>query len=418
MVNNIFQKLVARIGKKNLFSIFVTIFLFIFLLLIICSLLFSINYLGLLKTDNNTQSQNINTNNSSFDENNKDKENKNLKDFYSEKVIDSSSDLINLIEKLKPAIVTVMVTKQASNNSFWFDLIPNTGVGTGFFISEDGLLITNEHVVCGASSNNIKIITVNNKIYDVENIAIDPAQDVAILKVNTNNEKVPFLKFANPDTKVKVGQEVIAIGNPFGDNPASVTKGIISGINRNITARGFCGSTTTIKEYEGVIQTDAAINSGNSGGPLLNMLGEVIGVNSATLEGANNISYTVPHDTVLKVIQRYLQNNGKIISPFLGVSHRMINSSRNVLDDNGVMGALVLNVQPGSPADKAGIKPNDIIVRLGDKDIKFSLVATLNKYFEPNQDTVIRVYRFNENTDTGSYINLNIKIGSRTYENQ
>lgn len=413
MAKNFLKKLVTKISKRNLLFIFVSIFLFIFLLLIICSLLFSINYLGLLKPSNNTQ--NINTNNSSVDENNEDRKNKNLKDFYSEKVIDSSSDLINLIEKLKPAIVTVMVNKQSS--SLWFDLIPNTGVGTGFFISEDGLLITNEHVVCGASSNEIKIITINNKIYDVENIAIDPAQDVAILKVNTNNEKVPFLKFANPDTKVRVGQEVIAIGNPFGDNPASVTKGIISGINRNITARGFCGSTTTIKEYEGVIQTDAAINSGNSGGPLLNMLGEVIGVNSATLEGANNISYTVPHDTVLKVVQRYLQNNGKIISPFLGVSHRMINSSRNILDDNVIMGALVINVQPGSPADKAGIKPNDIIVRLGDKDIKFSLVATLNKYFEPNQDTVIRVYRVNEDSKTGIYINLNIKIGSRTYEN-
>lgn len=323
-------------------------------------------------------------------------------------------DLVTLVEKTSPAVVTVLVKKDSTRNISLIDS-QTTGVGTGFFISDDGLLVTNEHVVCNATSNDIRIVTYDNKVYKVNSVAVDPAQDIAIIKVDTRGEKISFLKFAKPDYRVRVGESVIAIGNPFGDNPGSVTSGIVSGVNRNITAVGGCGIIGSSKDYEGVIQTDAAINTGNSGGPLLNMQGDVIGINSATLVGANNISYTVPHHRVLRVLQRYFSNNGKIVSPFLGITHRMLNTNEIIFDEDVIRGALVISVQQGAPADLAGIRAGDVITKIGDLDVNFSLVATLQN-FEPGQQTIVRVYRIDKDTRRASNLDLSIVIGSRVYE--
>jgi len=353
------------------------------------------------RTQNNKQSSGNNT--------------QNINNVISGQVFEAKGDIVNIVDKSSPAIVTVVVKSPQNNrNNLDLDERRTIGSGTGFFITNDGTLITNEHVVCGARAEDLLIVTSDQKNYTVSAVSVDSAQDVAIIRVKIGNDKVSSLKFANPESRLRPGQQVIAIGNPFGNNPGSVTTGIISGIDRNISATGSCGGALNeTKDYEGVIQTDAAINSGNSGGPLLNMNGEVIGVNSATLRGANNISYTVPYTTVLKILDRYYKNNNQIISPFIGVTHQIIDPSESRAV-NLPAGAVVLSVQSGSPADKAGVKQGDVITKIGDKEVNFSLVATLNQYFEPGQKTTLTVFRPSENDRLkGQTLTLEITIGTR-----
>ncbi len=338
--------------------------------------------------------------------------------FYSSSLYVPEEKIVSLIKNAAPAVVTVVVKKSDQSFGKYVDITSRKTIagGTGFFISEDGLLITNQHVICGASEKDILIVTNENKTYSISSVEVEEAQDIAILRVNNNGNKFPYLRFANPDSSVMVGQEVIAIGNPFGDNPGSVTRGIVSGVGRNVVVESDCGSDrdTVLYAYEGMLQTDAAINSGNSGGPLLNMNGEVIGVNSARILGANNIGYVIPHTTVLRILDRYLKNNNKIVSPYLGIVHRMIDSS--VASANGVpVGAYVSRVVPNSPADKAGIKSGDIITKIGERKIDFSLVSTLTLYFEPGQKTTVEVYRVPDGgpLEDGRYLTLEITIGSK-----
>lgn len=322
---------------------------------------------------------------------------------------ESVSDISKLVSKVQPSVATVFIYGSQSSAGLFGRTNEILGSGTGFFIDSNGLFLTNEHVVCGVSASNIKIVSNSNKTYEVETVAVDSAQDIAILKINLKGDSVTPLKLANSNYKIQVGQGVIAIGNPLGDNPGSVTSGIISGLNRNIRATGSCGSSQ-VKEYEGVLQTDAAINSGNSGGPLINLAGEVIGINSATSSGANNISYSIPFDRVLKTVDRYKKNGNKIISPYLGVEYSMVDSvSANAR--NLPVGALVRNVVIGSPADKAGILKNDTIVKIGDKPIDFSLVSTLNLYFEPNQTVTVQVSR--DEGGQRKIVDLTITIGQK-----
>lgn len=332
-----------------------------------------------------------------------------------EKTIEVDGDVVDLVSKTQPAVVTVLV-KDTANNIYGDEEEYTAGSGTGFFVSDDGLLITNEHVVCATNTSMLAIVTSDQKTFNVKSIAVDPALDVAILQVDTQNSKVPYLSFADPKEDLKVGQLAIAIGNPLGTNPGSVTKGIISGLNRNIRAQGACNNKTSFKDYEGVIQTDAAINSGNSGGPLINSAGEVIGVNSATSTGANNISYTVPANRVAKVLERYKKNNGKITTPYIGVEYSMI-STDQAKTQNLPVGALVRNVVADSPASKGGIQKNDIITKVDDKKVDFSLLSTLSLYFEPGQKVQIEVYRRSDrdtNTqDLGKYVTLDVVVGEK-----
>jgi S1-C subfamily serine protease len=337
------------------------------------------------------------------------------RNFNSDVVFEPSGTVVDLVKKVSPAVVTV-VTKGPTQDIFTDEMSEaQKGVGTGFFVSDDGLLVTNEHVVCDALGDpkNLTVITTENKSYDVESIAVDQVQDVAILKVSTKGDKIASLKFANPESQVVVGQDVIAIGNPLGVNPGSVTRGIISGINRNIKAQGACGEQVSIKDYEGMMQTDAAINSGNSGGPLINLNGEVVAVNSATSLGANNISYSIPFDRVVRLLGKYQKNNGNLATVFIGVEHTMLDAT--IAHANDVpQGAYVRRVVLGSPADKGGIKKGDIITKIDDRKIDFSLRTTLNQYFEIGQKVKVEVYRFptdisGQSTDEdGKYITLDL----------
>jgi serine protease Do len=258
------------------------------------------------------------------------------------------------------------------------------GGGTGFFVSADGYLITNRHVV-DQEGVEYSVVTHDGETYDVEVVAKDPTLDVAVLKVDADVD-FPFLAFAEIEN-LRLGEPVIAIGNALAEFPNSVSVGVVSGLSRDIIAQNGWRSTESL---EGVIQTDAAINRGNSGGPLLNTNGEVIGVNVAVAGSGENIGFALPSNVVSSVYESVAEH-GEIVRPFLGVRYLQITediAERNNLDvDYGVL--IVrgetrgdLAVIPGSPADKAGLTENDIILEVdGQKlDGSKSLAALLRTY--------------------------------------
>ena len=258
------------------------------------------------------------------------------------------------------------------------------GGGTGFFVSADGYLITNKHVVYQDGAD-YSVVTNDGETYDVEVVAKDPALDVAILKVDAEVD-FPFLKFAEIED-LRLGESVIAIGNTLAEFPNSVSVGVVSGLSRNIVASdGF----SFLESLEGVIQTDAAINHGNSGGPLINTQGDVVGVNVAVAGNGENIGFALPSNVVSSVYESVAEH-GEIVRPFLGVRYLQITkeiAKRNKLDvDYGVL--IVrgeersdLAVIPGSPADKAGLEENDIILEVDSQklDGSQSLASLLRTY--------------------------------------
>lgn len=300
--------------------------------------------------------------------------------------------VIDAVRLASPAVVSVIVTKDLpiieqfytdpfeDFNKFFGDdffspfQVPQyrqkgtekreVGGGTGFIVSSDGLIITNKHVVVDTEAE-YTVLTNDGERYDAQVLARDPVQDIAVLKVNKSG--LPTLKLGNSDS-LQIGQTVIAIGNALGEFRNTVSVGVISGLRRTVTASGG-GVSETIDE---VIQTDAAINLGNSGGPLLNLKGEVIGINTAVAIGAENIGFAIPINKAKKDIEQ-VRTEGKITYPFLGVRYVLI--TKTIQETNKLSvgyGALIvrgenpeeLAIVPGSSADKAGLLENDIILEL------------------------------------------------------
>lgn len=238
------------------------------------------------------------------------------------------------------------------------------GGGSGFVVSEDGFIVTNKHVVSDRKAE-YTVLTNDGQKFSAEVIAQDPAQDLALIKAKEIDGKLRPIRLGDSDG-VKLGQTVIAIGNALGEFRNTISVGVISGLARNITASGG-GATEYI---EGLIQTDAAINPGNSGGPLLNLRGEVIGINTAVAEGAENIGFAIPINNAKRDI-RSVKEHGKIVIPYLGVRFLMINEAAAEKNDLAVKnGALVRGgedgpaVMPDSPAEKAGVQAEDIILKV------------------------------------------------------
>ncbi|MBU3691084.1 MAG: trypsin-like serine protease [Solirubrobacterales bacterium] len=239
--------------------------------------------------------------------------------------------------------------------------------GTGFVIDRDGSMVTNNHVVQGASSVTVRL---GDEDYEATVVGADPSSDLALLEVDAPAEALDPLELADSD-EVQVGDPVVAIGNPFGLEK-TVTTGIVSALQREITA-------TDAYTIPDVIQTDAAINPGNSGGPLLDRDGRVIGVNSqiATGGGSNGnvgIGFAVPSNTVEDVVGQ-IRETGQVEHPWLGISGRDYSGSDASGSDSlpGRDGVLVEQVVPGGPADRAGLRgaadgPGDLIVRFGSVD--------------------------------------------------
>ncbi len=229
-------------------------------------------------------------------------------------------------------------------------------LGSGVILSKDGYIVTNYHVVSGATKIIVK--TIDGKKYKAKLIGSDPKTDLAVIKIDAKNLKPITI---TDSSKVEVGDLVLAVGNPFGLRE-SVSAGIVSALNRN---------SIGLNDYENFIQTDAAINPGNSGGALVDMKGRLIGINSAIISrsgGNNGIGFAIPSNMV-KFVVTSLIKNGKVVRGYLGVKISNIDSSKAKLYgiDHGV---LINQVQPNSAAEKAGLKPGDIIVAVDGEEVK------------------------------------------------
>lgn len=282
------------------------------------------------------------------------------------RVLTEESVVTQVAEDVSPSVVTVSIQKSPQRvlqfnplSGFTSSIQGGTpqDIGSGFIVSSDGLIVTNKHVVSDATAK-YKVITNDNKEYEVTTVSRDPANDIAVLKIEASDLKPVEL---GDSTNLKVGQFVIAIGTALGEFRHTVTTGVISGLGRGITAgspyQGYA------EKLDDIIQTDAAINPGNSGGPLLNSQGEVIGVNVAVAEGANNIGFALPVNIVKDALKEFNANGGFSKKAYLGVEYQMI-SQANAILNSVPQGAYVVGVVAGSPAEKAGIKDGDIITKI------------------------------------------------------
>lgn len=262
-------------------------------------------------------------------------------------------------------------------------------IGSGFIVSNDGLIITNKHVV-GDTEAKYKVITNDDKVYDVVNIYRDTANDLAILKINASN--LAPLDLGDSSSLV-LGQTVVAVGTPLGEFKNTVTAGIVSGLGRGITAGSpFSGSGETLN---GVIQTDAAISPGNSGGPLLNSSAQVIGVNTAIASEGQNIGFALPVNEVKKLMDLFNKRGANFSQPFLGVHYKMLPKSLAVMNDLP-QGAYIIDVQKDSPADKAKLQSGDIILQLEGQQINGDAENALAQIIASKrvgQDVTIKYWR-------------------------
>ncbi len=290
-------------------------------------------------------------------------------------------DFTNLAKKAKPAVVNISTVKTIrgggrvfrhffdqqprGNQDFFRDFMgpflrqmpmddyEQKSLGSGFIISSDGYIVTNNHVVKDADE--IKVKLYNEKEYDAEIIGKDPKTDLALIKIDADN--LYFLKLGN-SKKLEVGAWVVAIGSPFGLEQ-TVTAGIVSAKGR-VIGQG---------PYDDFIQTDASINPGNSGGPLLDLDGEVVGINTAIIRSGQGIGFAIPSDLAHPIINQ-LKNSGEVSRGWLGVL--MQNITKEIADYYNIepgKGVLVVEVFEGHPADKAGIKPGDIIIEINKEEI-------------------------------------------------
>ncbi|OGK30044.1 hypothetical protein A3F29_03405 [Candidatus Roizmanbacteria bacterium RIFCSPHIGHO2_12_FULL_33_9] len=303
-------------------------------------------------------------------------------------LFNSESTIIEVIEKSIPSVVTIGITKVETTkdriqiNPFNpvnpFETIQGTqtevqqNIGSGFIVSSDGLIITNRHVV-GDTEASYTVFTNDKKEYKVASIFRDPLNDLAILKINAKNLNPLEL---GDSSKLKLGQIAITIGTPLGEFANTVTSGIISGLGRGITA----GSPyeAHVEKLDNVIQTDAAISPGNSGGPLLNSSGLVIGVNTALAAEGQNIGFAIPSNVVSELIGDFQKRGGTFERPILGVRYSIIDQE-TAKAENLVQGAYVASVIEGSSADEAGIQEEDIIISIDGEKISDKNQGSLAK---------------------------------------
>ncbi|GMR19059.1 MAG: trypsin-like peptidase domain-containing protein [Patescibacteria group bacterium] len=269
-----------------------------------------------------------------------------------QRVVSEEEAVVSVVEKASPAVVSIAERKVVLS-PFSGPLSQKQGIGTGFIIRENGIIITNRHVVSDRNAD-YSVVTKDGKEYEVKEINRDTVYDLAIIKIDASG--LTTLSLGDSD-QLKVGQTVVAIGNALGRFSNTVTKGVVSGIGRGITASSGLGGQT--QQLEDVIQTDAAINPGNSGGPLLNLSGEVVGINVAIASEAENIGFSIPTNLIRPVVEQF-EKSGRIIRPFLGVSYYLISEAESRLRDIP-QGAFVQEVVKGSAAKKAGVKAGDVI---------------------------------------------------------
>lgn len=319
-------------------------------------------------------------------------------------VLSEESAVADLVEKNSPGVVSIVISKDVPKvrSFFGFPFFDSetgnaetkkqkVGSGSGFFVSSDGLIVTNKHVVADEEAD-YTVLLGNGDEYKATVLARDPSNDIAVIQIE--GKDFPVLTLGDSE-KIRVGETIIAIGNPLGEFENSVSRGIVSGLRRNLDAGSGLGDSEHLSE---IIQIDAAINPGNSGGPLFNLAGEVIGVNVAMAQGAENIGFSLPINQIKRIVEQ-VRTTGRLSFPYLGV--RSITLDDELKKKTGLpfnYGALVLRGQtvtdfavvPGSPADKAGIVENDIILEIDGKkvDTDHSLVSFMAQYSVGDEVTV------------------------------
>ncbi len=335
--------------------------------------------------------------------------------------------IIKVVEEVSPAVVSIIISKDVPiieeyyinpfegleeffSEGFEFR-VPQyrqkgtekkeVGGGSGFIISEEGMVITNKHVVLDEKAD-YTVFTNDGRRFSAKVLARDPFQDLAIIEIQEEGTSFPVAKLGD-SSNLKIGQTVVAIGNSLGEFRNTVSVGVISGLGRSITASGG-GLVETIED---VIQTDAAINKGNSGGPLLNLKGEVVGINTATVLEAQSIGFAIPVDKAKRDIEQ-VKEQGKISYAFLGIYYTSITpelqEEYDLSVDNGAWVGRSRDGQPieeaifpDSAAEKAGLKRNDIILEFNGEEITLeNSLAKIILGYNPGDEITLKILRENE----------------------
>ncbi len=309
-----------------------------------------------------------------------------------QRVIAEGEVVTDIAKQVSPSVVSI--TFEAAVSGGYFGTSYEQGAGTGIILSKDGYILTNKHVLPSGASN-VKVIANDGTTYDkVTIVGRDPINDLAFLKISGVNNLTPAK--LGDSAQLTVGNKVVAIGNALGQFQTTVTSGIVSGINRSITA----GDETSSENLSNLIQTDAAINPGNSGGPLVNINGEVIGINTAVSQGAEGIGFAIPINEAKGLIKGVLAK-GTIERGYLGVRYVMLDAeTAKYFNLSRTSGAYITGsgqtsaVVADSPAAKAGLKEGDIITKVNDTELTdgVSLVGQLAQ-FSPGDSVKLSILR-------------------------
>jgi serine protease Do len=301
-----------------------------------------------------------------------------------------------IVTKVMPSVVYIFVEVETGQPGQFVG-----GSGSGVILRSDGYILTNRHVV--ENARRAEVTLQDRSVYEVSDIWLDDILDLAVIKIDVGS--LPTARFGDPE-EIRVGDWVIALGHPLGLSPAeggaTVTVGVVSNLGRSFTLQGI--------PYYDIVQTDAAINPGNSGGPLVNLAGEVIGINSAGVGEAQNINFAINVATAQRVFEDILQY-GRVARPYLGA----------FLDDIipavaceycliKRLGAIIVRVEPGGPADAAGLMENDIIVRFGGEEI-ISAAQLVKELWKHNVGESIDVIFWRGETEMETAIRLTRRPG-------
>ena len=302
-------------------------------------------------------------------------------------------DISSTLEDTAKCVVGISKLKNNGDSIFVTNATKNLSLGTGAIISENGYIITNAHLA-GNKYSSCYITLADGSVYNGSVVWSDEDLDLAIVKINANG--LDYLELGNSDN-VKLGENVYAIGNPIGiEFQRSVTGGIISGLNRTIKIE----ENNTSSYMEGLIQTDASINQGNSGGPLINSNGEIIGINSVKIETAEGIGFSIPINTVKPVVESFV-NTGRFEEAYLGIfayDKEVVKYLNNDVDFDG--GIYVVKIMQDGPVAKTNIKIGDIITKIDGNEV--------------NRMSELRHYIYKKKV--GDTVNLTIKRNNKEYQ--